>query len=270
MAAPQEITPNQLVRLIGTSNCPTIVDVQIEEDFAADPYLIPTAIRHSHNDIESLGQLLRGKRVVVYCQKGLKLSQGAVSWLRSEGIEAEYLHGGMVEWAAHSMPRIPAIKIPTSKSGNKPWVTRHRPKIDRIACPWLIQRFVDPQARFLFVSPSQVLNVAEKFNATPFDIEGEFWSHREDACSFDTMLDEFELRTPALDRMSKIIRAADTSNMETVPEAAGLLAISVGLSREFKDDHEQLQAGLKVYDALYRWARDGSDETHSWPHGAKP
>ena len=151
--------------------------------------------------------------------------------------------------------------------GHSLWVTRHRPKIDRIACPWLIRRFVDKDARFLFVSPAEVIGVSERYNAIPFDIEDTFWSHRGDSCTFDTMLDEFGLRTAALDRLSTVVRAADTDKHVLAPEAAGLLAMSVGLSRLYRDDLEQLEAGMHLYDALYRWARDGSEERHTWPTG---
>jgi hypothetical protein len=147
------------------------------------------------------------------------------------------------------------------------WVTRHRPKIDRIACPWLIRRFVDPSARFLFVAPAEVAEVALRFNATPFDIEGCAFSHRGALCSFDTMLDIFGLHTEALDRLALVVRAADTDRHDLSPQAAGLLAISVGLSRQYRDDLEQLEAGMALYDALYRWARDGHDEGHDWPAG---
>jgi len=145
------------------------------------------------------------------------------------------------------------------------WVTRSRPKIDRIACPWLIRRFVDPAAVFLFVAAAEVEAVAERFGATPFDIENVAWSHRGDLCTFDVMVGEFGLTTPPLERLARIVRASDTSRLDLEPEAAGLLAISLGLSRMFADDLEQLEAGILVYDALYRWARDATEETHNWP-----
>jgi hypothetical protein len=148
--------------------------------------------------------------------------------------------------------------------GTTLWVTRHRPKIDRIACPWLIHRFVDPRAKFLFVSPSQVHNVAEKFNATAFDVEDCFWTHRGENCTFDTMLEEFEIHTDATQRLATIVRGADTDRLDLAPEAAGLMAASLGLSRMYRDDLEQLHAGMHLYDAFYRWARDASDETHTW------
>ena len=145
------------------------------------------------------------------------------------------------------------------------WVTRVRPKIDRIACPWLIRRFVDPLARFLFVSASEVSAVAERFDAIPFDIEGVHWSHRGELCTFDVMIDEFGLAFSALHKLATIVRGADTARPDLAPEVAGLLAVSLGLSRMYADDLEQLDAGMLVYDALYRWCRDAGDETHNWP-----
>ncbi len=266
MAAPNEITVPQLLRLIGTLDCPIIVDISINSDFEDDPYLIPGSFRHPHTDIAGLKDRLGGKPCVVICQKGIKLSQGLAAHLRADGLKAEYLAGGMQGWRDHAAaPRIPAAALPAPVDGATLWVTRHRPKIDRIACPWLIRRFVDPAARFLFVSPAEVSGVAERYNATPFDIEDVFFSHRAERCTFDTMLDEFGLHTDALDRLATVVRAADTNTHDQSPQAAGLLAISVGLSRQYKDDIAQLEAGMAIYDALYRWARDGNEEGHDWP-----
>ncbi len=144
-------------------------------------------------------------------------------------------------------------------------MTRARPKVDRIACPWLIRRFIDPYAVFLFVAAPEVIAVGERFNATPFDIENVFWSHRGDRCTFDTMIEEFALATPPLLRLAEMVRGADTGRPDLSPEAPGLLAASLGLSRMFDDDLEQLDAGLLLYDAFYRWCRDATGETHNWP-----
>ena len=266
MPAPNEITTPQLLRLIGLPDAPAIVDVCLDEDFDADPLLIPGAFRHAFDDIPGLQARLDGSKAVIVCQKGKKLSQGVAALLRAAGQQAEYLQGGVFAWRDHAdAPRIPASAIPKATGETTLWVTRHRPKIDRIACPWLIRRFVDRNARFLFVEPGEVQNVAERFGAIPFDIEDTFWSHRGPLCTFDVMLDEFGLRTKPLDRLSVVIRAADTDRHELAPQAAGLLAISVGLSRQYRDDTAQLEAGMALYDALYRWARDGNNEGHSWP-----
>ncbi|WP_342075990.1 sulfurtransferase/chromate resistance protein [Yoonia sp. SS1-5] len=260
MAAFTEISPSNLMRLIGTPQCPILVDVCIDDDHDDDPYLIPTAFRHAHHDPAGLTARVAGREVVVICQKGAKLSHGVAASLRANGVNAQVLSGGNHGWRDAKLPRVPAAAIP----GNQ-WVTRHRPKIDRIACPWLIRRFVDPGATFLFVPPAEVTAVAERFNATPFDIEDTFWSHRGDACTFDTMIAEFGLSHPALDALATVVRAADTNRHDQSPQAAGLLALSVGLSRMYKDDNAQLAAGMGLYDALYRWARDGQSESHDWP-----
>ncbi|MCP5086416.1 MAG: sulfurtransferase [Rhodobacteraceae bacterium] len=265
MPAPTEITAKQLNRLIGTPECPVLIDICIDEDFAEDPRFIPGARRHPFTRIRELAPELQGKRAVVICQKGLKLSQGAAAMLRTEGVAAENLEGGNFAWRDQGYTLVPADKIPQLQDGKTLWVTRHRPKIDRIACPWLIRRFVDPRAVFLFVSPSEVLNVADRFNATPFDVEDVFWSHRGDLCTFDIMVEEFCLETEPLKRLATIVRGADTDRPDLAPEASGLLAASLGLSRMFKDDLEQMEAGLLLYDAFYRWARDAGDETHDWP-----
>ena len=140
MPSPTQITVAQLARLIGTPNSPTIIDVTLDDDFALAPYLIPTAFRHSHLELESLLPMLQQKQVVVICQKGLKLSQGAAATLRARGIHAESLEGGNIGWSEADKPRIPASQLTHSLTKPSYWVTKHRPKVDRIACPWLIRR----------------------------------------------------------------------------------------------------------------------------------
>jgi hypothetical protein len=157
---------------------------------------------------------------------------------------------------------------PRNAAGSTVWVTRARPKVDRIACPWLIRRFIDPQAVFLFVAAAEVAAVAERFSATAFDIEGVFWSHRGENCTFDVMIEEFGLDLDPLKRLATIVRGADTARPDLAPEAAGLLAASLGLSRMYADDLEQLEAGMLLYDAFYRWCRDATEETHNWPSHA--
>lgn len=151
------------------------------------------------------------------------------------------------------------------ENGGALWVTRARPKVDRIACPWLIRRLVDPRATFLFVAPADVNEVAARYGATPFDIEDAFWSHRGERCTFDTMIEEFALHCASLDCLARIVRGADTARPDLAPQAAGLLAASPGLSRMFSDDLQQLEAGMALYDSFYRWARDAREETHNWP-----
>ncbi len=263
MPNPSQITPAHLMRLVGTPECPALIDVRLPEDLALDPRLIPGSFVLSHDQFDPAPPDLAGRRVVVICAKGRKLSEGVAALFRAQTIPAESLEGGSVAWAEAGLPMVPRATVPKTRL----WVTRHRPKIDRIACPWLIRRFVDPGARFLFVAPTEVLAVAKRFNATPFDIEGVHYSHRGETCTFDTMRTEWGLETEALSRLALVVRAADTDRHDLSAQAAGLLAISVGLSRQYRDDLEQLEAGMILYDALYRWARDGHDEGHDWPAG---
>ncbi len=266
MPAPFAITVPQLSRLIGTPDAPTIIDVRLPEDRAADPRLLPAAITHDHADVAAWAPGFAGRHVVVACRRGLKLSQGVAAWLRHEGARAEVLEGGFEACAAAGHPLLRAAHIPSRDAlGRTIWVTRTRPKVDRIACPWLIRRFVDPAAVFLFVAPAEVSAVAERFGATPFDIEGVFWSHRGPLCTFDIMLAEFGLETEALRRLAVIVRGADTARLDLAPQAAGLLAASLGLSRMYRDDLAQLDAGMSLYDAFHRWCRDAIEETHNWP-----
>ncbi|GGC33332.1 sulfurtransferase [Siccirubricoccus deserti] len=266
MTAPNEITPAQLARRIGLPDAPLLIDVRLPEDVARDPRQLPAAIARDHRGVVGWAPALAGRTAVVVCQHGQKLSQGTAAWLRHEGIAAEVLDGGFAAWAAAGLPLLRPDRIPPRDAqGRTLWVTRARPKVDRIACPWLIRRFIDPAAVFLFVAPAEVAAVAERFGATPFDIEGVFWSHRGPHCSFDTMLEEFGLRTAPLQRLALIVRGADTARPELAPQAAGLLAASLGLSRMYRDDLAQLAAAMPLYDAFYRWCRDAVEETHDWP-----
>lgn len=266
MTSPTEITAQQLARLVGTPGAPAIVDVRIDDDFNADPHAIPASQRRDWKSLQSWASRYAGQSVVVTCQRGEKLSQGTAAWLRHEGIDAQSLEGGHVAWREAGNMLIAAAKLPPRDAqGQTVWVTRARPKIDRIACPWLIRRFVDPGAVFLFVKPSDADLVAERFQATPFDIDGVHFSHRGDLCTFDTMLDEFGLQSAPLLHLARIVRGADTARLDLAPEAAGLVAASLGYSRMFKDDLAQLDAAVTLYDALYRWCRDATAETHNWP-----
>ena len=144
------------------------------------------------------------------------------------------------------------------------WITRERPKIDRIACPWLIKRFIDPNAEFIFVPKEIVFNEAERKGAIPYDIPGAEYSHYGDQCSFDYFIKKHQLDDPALSQLADIVRGADTDRFDLAPQAAGLWAISAGLSYNYKDDHEQLEIGMKLYDALYSWAKYVPNEKHTW------
>ncbi|POA35583.1 MULTISPECIES: chromate resistance protein ChrB domain-containing protein [unclassified Pseudomonas] len=145
------------------------------------------------------------------------------------------------------------------------WITRERPKIDRIACPWLITRFIDPQAEFLYVPSKDVLRFAAEKDATPYDIPSVELSHVGELCSFDAFLKKYQLSDPALQHLAEIVRGADTSHLDLTPQSAGLYAISLGLSQRFADDQEMLSHGLIMYDALYAWCKECQGETHNWP-----
>jgi rhodanese-related sulfurtransferase len=266
MSSYTTISPEKLSRLIGTANTPALIDVRTADDFADDPRLIPGAIRHKADEAPHWAEDYLERPAVIICLRGQKLAQGTAAWLRHANVAAETLEGGFEAWKAAKLPLVPTAKLPErDQHGRTVWVTRARPKIDRIACPWLIRRFVDPHAVFLFVAPSEVPAVGEHFNAAPFDIENTFWSHRGQLCTFDVMIEEFDLATPPLLRLATMVRAADTARLDLCPEAPGLLAASLGLSRMYDDDLRQLEAGIALYDAFYRWCRDATGETHNWP-----
>ncbi|MFL9936079.1 chromate resistance protein [Paraburkholderia sp. RL18-103-BIB-C] len=145
------------------------------------------------------------------------------------------------------------------------WITRERPKIDRIACPWLIEKFIDQQAEFVYVPANEVLRVASETGATPYDIPGVELSHVGELCSFDAFLKKYGLIDPALAQLAAIVRGADTSRLDLTPQSPGLYALSLGLSQTYADDHEMLKHGMVMYDALYAWCRHCQAETHNWP-----
>lgn len=264
MPSPTQITVAQLSRLIGLPGAPAIVDVRTLEEFTADSRLIPTARQQDALDAPGWAHHYRGKSVIVSCQRGSTPSQGAAAWLRQEGVNAQSLEGGHEAWCAGRQPLVHAVRLPQrNEAGHSVWVTRARPKIVRIACPWLIRRFIDPGAVFLFVPPAEVQAVATEFNATPFDIDKVFWGDRGEKCTFDTMIEEWGLATEALSRLAVIVRAADTGRLDLAPQSAGLLAASLGYSRMYRDDLAQLDAAMALYDAFYRWCRDATEETHS-------
>ena len=266
MSSDMEITVPRLSPLVGTAAAPEILDVRTDEAFANDPRLIAGAQRRDARTVEEWAPLYAGRRVVVACLAGQDRSHGVASWLRQSGADAQALEGGFEGWRAAGGPLVDAGKLPRRDGqGRTVWVTRSRPKVDRIACPWLVRRFVDPHAVFLFVPRGQVAGVAETFEATPFDVEGVFWSHRGERCTFDTMLDELGLEVPALRHLALIVRGADTGRLDVAPEAAGLLAVSLGLSHLYADDLRQLESALVVYDALYLQAQDAVEGARDRP-----
>lgn len=265
MSSIHSISPQNLSRLVGTPKAPLIIDVRTEEDFASDPRLIPGSLRRTAALVESAHEV-KNRLLTIVCHKGAKISQGFAAYLRNEGAKAEVLDGGFVAWRDARLPLISTKHFPKRDDRDRTlWVTRERPKVDRIACPWLIRRFIDPNAVFLFVRPSEVIAVGERYGAAPFDVEGVFFGHRDELCTFDVLLQEFGLESEPLKKLADMVRGADTARLDLAPQAAGLLAASLGLSRMYSDDLEQLEAGIHLYDAFYRWCRDAVDETHNWP-----
>jgi rhodanese-related sulfurtransferase len=264
MPSTTEITVPQLSRLIGLPDSPAIIDVRSDEDFARDSRLIPGAQRRESSSVAAWATDYEGQPAIVSCPNGLQLSQGVAARMRYQGIDAQTLQGGYEAWRENGHLLVRTEKLPPrDAAGRTMWVTRARPKVVRIACPWLIRRFIDPKAIFLFVAPTEVMAVADRFDAAPFDVAGTLWADRGDQCTFDVMIEEFGLASEALDRLARIVRGADTGRLELTPHSGGLLTASLGYSRMYRDDLAQLEAAMSLYDAFYRWARDAAGETHA-------
>ena len=268
MSAINTISADKCLRLVGTHTCPAIIDVRTDEEFLADARLVPGSLRRRADQVAEWAGEFAGRNAIIVCRSGDAGSPGVAARLRAAGIPADVLEGGVKAWTSAKLPMVSEARLPKrDPRGRTVWVTRARPKVDRIACPWLIRRFVDPNAVFLYVAPSEVQTVAVQFGAAPFDIEGDdvFWSHRNERCTFDVMVEALGLASfEGLQRLAVIVRGADTGHPEFSAEAPGLLAASLGLSRMYADDLEQLEAGIFLYDAFYRWCRDATDETHNW------
>lgn len=255
------ISPQALYSTIGCADAPLVIDVRRESAFAADDRLIAGAIRRLPDGAADWAGVIPVERsVVVYCVHGHEISQGVAAALRVAGRRAAFLEGGITAWRGQGLP---TRRREIGVAG--PWVTRERPKIDRIACPWLIRRFVDPEAIFAYVPAADVQATATRLGGTPYDVPDVAFSHDGDACSFDAFIKAFAIADPALDHLARIVRGADTSRPELTPQSAGLLALSLGLSAICPDDHAMLEHGMTIYDALYAWCRDGQAEAHSWP-----
>lgn len=269
LAASFSILPNELWSLIGTSDAPQIVDVRRPEVVAQAPAMLPGAIWSNAPDVSEWSSALdRSRPVVLACKAGHERSQTAAAQLRAQGFSAQILAGGYAGWIEAGLPLVAKAEL-DRLAPRRPsvWVTRRRPKIDRVACPWLIRRFLDAQARILFVDPDHVGAVARETGGIPFDIAGVELSHVGERCSFDTMLEIFGLESePSLARLAVIVRGADTARPDLAAEAAGLHAVSLGLSALCgEDDHRLLGLGFVVYDALFAWLRFAADERHNWP-----
>ncbi len=265
-AAPARfVSSSEVLSALRGDQPPLIIDVRREDSFRWATDMIAGALwRDPERISEWAGELPRASRVVACCVHGHEVSRSIASALCSQGITAQVLEGGIeAGWkpAGGALDRKPA-------GANTRWVTRERPKIDRIACPWLIARFIDPGAEFLYVPAKDVLAAAKERDATPYDVPDVHFTHEGERCSFDAFLAHYRLEDPALAQLALIVRGADTGRLDLAPQAAGLAAISIGLSRKFPDDQEMLRAGMVMYDALYAWCRSGQEETHTWKPAA--
>jgi rhodanese-related sulfurtransferase len=249
------VTAAALRQSLRDDHPPLVIDVRRNERFRESPYVIQGALHRDPASVEQWKRTLpAATSVVVYCVHGHEVSQGV-----AKALGARYLEGGIERWKADGGE---LFAKPAGAATR--WVTRERPKIDRIACPWLIRRFVDPDAEFLYVPTAEVKRVSLEKNATAYDIPDVEFSHEGERCSFDAFLNYYRLRDPALDALALIVRGADTNRLDMAPQAAGLAAISLGLSRNYKNDHEMLEHGMVMYDALYAWCKEGKDEVHTW------
>ena len=245
------VTANDLYAQLGTAAAPLLIDVRRQDAFNADDRLIIGASRRPPDDVAHWrDQLPAGPAVVVYCAHGHEVSQGVAETLRKAGATAAYLAGGIAGWKQSQLP----TRRKRDATENK-WVTREHPKIDRIACPWLISRFIKPDAEFIYVPQNDVAKVANDVGGTPYDIKDVEFGHVGDRCSFDAIVRVYDIHDPALDHLATIVRGADTSRPDLAPQCEGLLAVSYGLSSNYPDDHQMLKHGMVIYDALYTWCR---------------
>ena len=255
------VSAESLYQRLGGPAAPVLIDVRRAAGFDADDKMIVGAIRRNPQEVDAWRRELPGGRpVVVYCAHGQEVSQNAATTLQAAGTDARYLDHGIGGWAERRLPTR-SKKQATTRS----WVTRERPKIDRIACPWLIRRFIDPEAQFLYAPTERVFDVARETGATAYDIPGaEPFSHEGELCSFDLFLRVYEIQDSALDALAVIVRGADTARLELAPQAPGLLALSLGLSANYPDDHAMLEHGMIMYDAFYAWCRSAQGQGHDW------
>jgi rhodanese-related sulfurtransferase len=240
---------------------PLLIDVRRRPAFQSAADMAAGALRRDPESVSAWAKTLpAANTVVVYCVHGHEVSQNVAKALREQGLDAYFLEGGLEEgWKSNGG----ALDAKPANASTR-WVTRERPKIDRIACPWLVARFVDRDAEFLYVPTADVRSTAVETGAIPYDIPEVAFSHVGPKCSFDAFIAHYRLRDPALDRLALIVRGADTGELDLAPQAPGLLAVSLGLSRIFADDKEMLGHGMVLYDALYAWCREGQDEVHTW------
>lgn len=253
------ISVTQLIPLLGSKRAPLLVDVRRVAAYEEDSVIIASAVWRDPFALDNwLKFMPRHRDIVVYCVHGHEISKNTCSAMRGAGMNARYLEGGIETWKDADGPTIKKEAAPGIPSAvNKPskWITRARPKIDRIACPWMIRRFIDPLAEFIYVPAEEVQAAAQQQGAIAYDVPGVQFTHRGDRCSFDALIEDFQINDAGLVALADIVRGADTGKPELTPQSAGLLAISLGLSALHADDHQMLEAGMNVYDALYAWIR---------------
>jgi rhodanese-related sulfurtransferase len=260
------IDPRSLYQALGAAQAPYVLDVRRDAAYQAEPRLIAGALRPQGDVAEFSTTRGIAAPMVVYCVHGHEVSQQAAALLRSRGFDAAFLEGGLHAWMEQGLPTM-RPRADWRVPGGSRWITRERPKIDRIACPWLIRRFIDPLATFDYVPTKEVFREAQARSAVPYDIPGAVVTHRGERCSFDALIEDFDLHDGALDLLATIVRGADTDRLDLAPQSAGLLATSLGLSQRHPDDHEMLAQAMPVYDGLYAWCRrevKGEREAHSW------
>ena len=249
------VTATALKQSLRSDRPPLVIDVRRNERFLESPYVVEGALRRDPSKVDEWKRTLpAAASVVVYCVHGHEVSQGV-----AKALGARYLEGGIEHWKEEGA----ALRAKPAGAATR-WVTRERPKIDRIACPWLVRRFVDPDAEFLYVPTEEVRKTAKEKDAVAYDIPDVEFSHEGERCSFDAFLKHYRLKDPALDQLALIVRGADTGRLGLAPQAAGLAAISLGLSILHKNDLEMLEQGMVMYDALYAWCKQGKDEVHTW------
>ena len=289
---PLFISPDVLAARRGHAAAPLLLDVRREAKFLASPLMLAGALRCKPEDVATFAASQPPREVVVYCVYGHNVSEEAVAEFRAAGWKASALAGGfeggedgvdsasaIANWRV--TPLVTLRKRPdwgvTGEQASR-WITRERPKIDRVACPWLIRRFIDPRAEFFYVPTAQVFTEAARLKAVAYDIPGAPVSHEGEWCSFDVLLRAFEIEDAAVDRLARIVRGADTDHLALEPQCAGLLAMSLGLSRLHTDDHAMLEAAMPLYDALYAWCASEAravwqgqqPETHNWKPETMP
>ena len=268
LASESSCTVAALAMQLATHAAPLVVDVRKKEAFVAAVDTLPGALRRDPLQVDFWAATLPvAAEVLVYCVHGHEVSQNTVKALRQRGIHATFLQGGIEAWRDGGNPVMAKPVGSTTR-----WVTRERPTIDRIACPWLVRRVVDAQAEFLYVPTSQVRATSNAQHAIAYDVNADvadtLFTHQGDQCSFDAFIRLYHLAADtALARLAAIVRGADTNRLDLAPQAAGLLAVSLGMSRTIPNDLAMLDAMMPVYDALYAWCRDavaGVDEPHNW------